>query len=276
MDFVGLFAISLIVGLVVGVLSGLLGIGGGTLMLPIFRLGYGLSPTVATASSLFTIIPTAISGSITHIKGRTCLPKLGIAAGIGGACFSPLGVWLNNVSPDWLIMLCAAIVIAYSAGSMLSKGLKAPKKSLQGTQKGSTKASSKTEDPELVVPHLGKKELGIGFVIGLAAGLASGYVGVGGGFLMIPLMVSLLHAPMKLVSGTSLIAIMILAVPGVVYQIVLGNVYWLGSLALAIGTVPGALIGARLTKRVPERNLKLLFGALLLVVAVMLVVNQWL
>ena len=82
------FAIAVVVGLLVGVLSGLLGIGGGTIMVPIFRLGFGLSAIEATATSLFTIIPTSLSGCVTHIKNKTCIVPLGLAAGIGGAITS--------------------------------------------------------------------------------------------------------------------------------------------------------------------------------------------
>ena len=96
-----LFLVSLVVGLVVGVLAGLLGIGGGMLLVPAFKLGYAMDSLMCTATSLFTIIPTSISGAVSHIRNKTCLPKLGVAAGLGGACMSPLGVWLAALSPDW-------------------------------------------------------------------------------------------------------------------------------------------------------------------------------
>lgn len=82
------FVITAAVGVVVGILSGLLGIGGGTLMVPLFRLGFGLSALASTATSLFTIIPTSLVGFITHIKNKTCIPQLGIVCGLAGACTS--------------------------------------------------------------------------------------------------------------------------------------------------------------------------------------------
>lgn len=101
------FVITAAVGVVVGILSGLLGIGGGTLMVPLFRLGFGLSALASTATSLFTIIPTSLMGFITHIKNKTCIPQLGIVCGLAGACTSPLGVHLANMSPAWMVMLAA-------------------------------------------------------------------------------------------------------------------------------------------------------------------------
>ena len=109
---------ALTIGLVIGVLSGMLGIGGGTIMIPVFKLGFGMTPMVCTATSLFAIILTAISGSIGHIRGKTCVPKLGLVVGLGGAITSPLGVWLANMSPDWAIMVAATCVILYSAATM--------------------------------------------------------------------------------------------------------------------------------------------------------------
>lgn len=280
---VPLFLVSLVVGLAVGVLAGLLGIGGGMLLVPAFKLGYAMDSLMCTATSLFTIIPTSVSGAISHIRNKTCLPKLGAAAGLGGACLSPLGVWLATLSPDWAVMGAAALIIAYSSVTMFRKALKAPKVP-RGAGAGAADAAAKeaaAEDRAAAIerahaeaPTIGWREAAIGAAIGLFAGLASGYVGVGGGFIMVPLMMSILHVPMKLTSGTSLIAVMILAVPGTVTQALLGNINWIAGIAVACGSIPGATLGAKLIPKVPERQLRFLFAGFLVVAAVLLVVNQ--
>lgn len=280
---VPLFLVSLVVGLAVGVLAGLLGIGGGMLLVPAFKLGYAMDSLMCTATSLFTIIPTSVSGAISHIRNKTCLPKLGVAAGLGGACLSPLGVWLATLSPDWAVMGAAALIIAYSSVTMFRKALKAPKVP-RGAGAGAADAAAKeaaAEDRAAAIerahaeaPTIGWREAAIGAAIGLFAGLASGYVGVGGGFIMVPLMMSILHVPMKLTSGTSLIAVMILAVPGTVTQALLGNINWIAGIAVACGSIPGATLGAKLIPKVPERQLRFLFAGFLVVAAVLLFVNQ--
>lgn len=320
------FFVPALVGMLIGIASGLLGIGGGTVMVPIFRLAFGMSATMSTATSLFAIIPTSISGAISHVKGKTCIPALGIAAGLGGACLSPVGVWLAQLSPDWLVMLAAALIIGYSAINMFKKAFKVPRAGqpaegadaaaspstrssgasegsraearvasatarISGT--GETLAdSSATSDSSSATPSLissgepaasaptaddfslSRKQLLQGAAIGLVAGLASGYVGVGGGFIMVPLMLSIIGIPMRKASGTSLIAVMILAIPGVIEQGIIGNINYLAGIAIVIGTIPGAVIGARLVTKVPERTLRLLFGCFLIVAAVMLVLNE--
>lgn len=281
---VPLFLVSLVVGLAVGVLAGLLGIGGGMLLVPAFKLGYAMDSLMCTATSLFTIIPTSVSGAISHIRNKTCLPKLGVAAGLGGACLSPLGVWLATLSPDWAVMGAAALIIAYSSVTMFRKALKAPKVPRGATGAEAAHAAAKEaaaedraaaiEQAHAEAPTIGWREAAIGAAIGLFAGLASGYVGVGGGFIMVPLMMSILHVPMKLTSGTSLIAVMILAVPGTATQALLGNINWIAGIAVACGSIPGATLGAKLIPKVPERQLRFLFAGFLVVAAVLLVVNQ--
>lgn len=278
---IGAFLVAILVGIGIGLISGMLGIGGGVVMIPLFRLAFGMSAIASTATSLFTIIPTSVSGAITHVRGKTCLPKVGIALGVGGACLSPVGVWLAQLSPGWLVMLAAALAIGYSATTMLRKVLKTPKARLSTQSKEDapiTKAASEgdsgaTEDVRESLTF-GKYDLRKAVCIGAIAGIASGYVGLGGGFLMVPLILSVLHVPMRLASGTSLIGVMILALPATVIQCMLGNVDYLIGIGVACGSIPGAIIGAKLVSRVPERSLRLMFAALLGVAAVLLVMKE--
>ncbi len=294
MDIFMSFVIPAFVGVGVGILSGMLGIGGGTVLVPIFRLVFSMSPIMSTATSLFTIIPTSLSGAISHLRHKTCVPSLGIAAGLGGACTSALGVWLAHISPAWMVMLAAALIIGYSAVNMLRKAWKMkPEQAIavtasgglhegQTASSGGVNASDQDDLTEVDLRQsassgavkLTRKQLLIGVVIGLGAGVASGYVGVGGGFIMVPLMLSLIGISMKQASGTSLIAVMILAVPGVIEQGLLGNIDYAAGISVAIGSIPGALVGARLVRKVPERALRFIFGGFLIVGAAMLVINE--
>lgn len=311
------FIIAAIIGVIIGIFSGLLGIGGGTLMVPIFRLGFGMSAISSTATSLFTIIPTSLAGLITHVKNKTCIPKVGVLCGLVGACTSPLGVYLASISPSWAIMFAAAAIIGYSSYSMFRKAIRMPKIAPQGEsavtgkdlekeaekaaraaqaaqaqaaqaaqaaavqdegQTGTTKAAANTTKtasaPKEETFKLSVKKVALCLLIGLIAGLASGYVGVGGGFIMVPLFISLLGIMMRQASGTSLVAVTILAIPGVVEQGLLGHIDYIAGIAMAVGSIPGAVIGASLIRKVPERKLRFVFGAFLLISAVVLLFNE--
>lgn len=303
------FFIAALVGVGVGVLSGLLGIGGGTIMVPLFRLVFGMEPIAATATSLFTIVPTSISGMWKHAKNKTSLPRVGIVCGLAGACLSPVGVWAANVSPGWAIMGAAAVIVAYSSFTMLKKALAAPKsgaakercQACNGKAMDIAAASAKRSDGKAVSAAVAMAPVAAGdsgvagaqaapfeapaikltpkyvakvAFIGVIAGFMSGYVGVGGGFIMVPLFVSMLGIPMRLASGTSLTAVCILAIPGVIEQAVLGNIDYMVGIAMMVGSIPGAVVGANLVKRVPERALRFTFAAFLLMMAVLLIVNE--
>lgn len=252
-----------VTGLFIGVCSGLLGIGGGTVMIPLLRLVFGLDAYVATATSLFTIIPTSLSGAVAHFRGKTCLPKLGIALGLGGAVTSALGVYLSSISPSWAIMLAAAVIIFYSAFNMLRKAI-----GLSGKTEDAVRVEQRSDCEETA------KVLAAGFGIGMFTGLCAGYVGVGGGFIMVPLMTAWLGVPMKKASGTSIVAIIILSIPGVISQALLGHIDYLAGILLAVGSIPGAAVGAKLVARVSERHLRFAFAGFLLVAGVLLVVNE--
>ena len=300
MDVLALFVLPALVGVVIGIMSGLLGIGGGTVMVPIFRLAFGMSPVMSTATSLFAIIPTSISGAASHIRHKTCIVSLGVAAGLGGALTSPLGVWLAQISPAWMIMVAAALIIGWSAVKMLGKAfkLRSQKRAQQASAQSAPAvdeaaleragdaaanddalddpvASAQAQAADPAARKLTRKQLLIGVAIGLGAGVASGYVGVGGGFIMVPLMLSLIGIEMRQASGTSLIAVMILAIPGVIEQALLGNINYTAGIAIVVGSIPGAVIGARLVRVVPELALRFVFGGFLIVAAVILVLNEF-
>lgn len=327
------FLFAAVCGVVIGIFSGLLGIGGGTIMVPLFRLAFGLPAICATATSLFAIIPTSISGCITHLKNKTCIPLLGLITGLAGAVTSAVGVYLATLSPSWLIMLAAALIIVYSSYTMFKKAMKCPKEPTKVTKKsdksvvkhasqnsadsqsgavqsaGAHDAVEHSNDVQTVPAQaacaqsapvqavsaqaafdqsvksaekvlkdtsfvLTKKKAALAVLIGLIAGLASGYVGVGGGFIMVPLFISLLGVMMSQASGTSLLAVCILALPGVIEQGILGNIDYVAGIAIVCGSIPGAVIGANLAKIIPERKLRFVFSGFLLFAAVMLLGNE--
>ncbi len=291
------FVAAAIIGVAIGILSGMLGIGGGTVMVPLFRLAFGLDPLAATATSLFSIIPTSLAGLSKHLRNGTCIPRIGLICGCAGACASPLGVLAATHSPNWAVMGGTSLVIGYSSITMLRRGIAAVRAERAAAAASPSKAAGAgadataskavgacaegVKDPEgacssIEAAHVAMttRTVAAMIAIGLIAGFMGGYVGVGGGFIMVPLFISVLGISMREASGTSLVAVCILAVPGVIEQALLGNVHVSVGLAIAVGSMPGSILGASLVKRIPESALRLLFASFLLVVAVILVLNE--
>jgi uncharacterized membrane protein YfcA len=110
--------------------------------------------------------------------------------------------------------------------------------------------------------------------LGAGAGLTSGFLGLGGGFMVVPALVRFFGFSAKRAVGTSLVAVSLLALPGTIAHYLLGNVDVGLAAALAVGVVPGALAGARVTALAKDRTVRLGFAALLLAVGAMLAATE--
>ena len=261
--------ISVVSGFAVGILSGVLGIGGGSLFAPLCRLVLGLPVESATATSLFAIMPTSATGAFVHFKNKTCIVKLAVLMGIGGASTSALGVYLNLLSPSWLVMLTAACILLYTSGNMFTKAFKM-KKAIATTQPQLKK--EERIDPASI--KFTPKSYVQAILTGALAGLLAGYVGVGGGFILIPVSMALFGIPMIVASGTSLLAIIILALPALAEQAMSGHIDFLVGLVVSLGSVPGAYFGSKIASKVPEQKLRVSFGIFLIFAAALLVLNE--
>jgi uncharacterized membrane protein YfcA len=105
-------------------------------------------------------------------------------------------------------------------------------------------------------------------LLGAGSGFVAGLLGVGGGIVMVPVLTGPLKVPMKSAVASSLVAVAIFSVPALVTHWILGHIDWTYALPLMVGVVPGARIGARLTIGASDRTIRLLFGVLIIVLAV--------
>ena len=289
MDILLTVVTSIPVGIVIGILAGLLGVGGGMLVIPYCRMILGLPPIMCTGTSLFTIIFTTLGGATTRIRNKMCVLPLGIAIGIGGALTSPLGVWASTKVPGWVLIVVLVVFQAWSIWQMFSKAYKLTKQQKAAAVSAAGEAASggavQGKPQQNQVPaHLfdpsadykpTRADIAKGVGIGLIAGLASGFVGLGGGFIIVPLTCALLGLSVRQVSGTSLIAIAILAIPGTIEHAMLGNIAFAAGIGIIIGSVPSATLGAKIAKRLSERNTRIVSGVFFTIVSVILLVNEF-
>ena len=105
-------------------------------------------------------------------------------------------------------------------------------------------------------------------------GFLSGYLGLGGGFLIVPILQVVFGLTMKQASGTSLVSVGILAVPSFITHAILGNVDWILGVLLIVGSVVGAKLGAKILAHVNDRLLTGLFGVVLVFSGVIMVVRE--
>jgi uncharacterized protein len=248
--------LTLLAGVVTGVLSGMFGIGGAVVSNPAIR-SLGASPIQSVGSTLPSILPSALSGALRY--HREGLLRLRVVAwtGLAGAVASVGGSLLTAVVPEPRILtLSIAVLMVYTA-------IRTGRAARPATTPEDESPSTPSE------PSEGGKRDGwwVLSAIGLVAGVFSGLLGIGGGLLMVPAFTALVGLPLKETLGTSLACVGIIAVPGTVTHAVLGHIDWGFAVPLSIAVIPGARLGAHLTIRASDRALRLAVATGLSVVA---------
>jgi len=295
-------------GFVIGTLSGMFGIGGGALIVPLLYIVFDVRPIVfATATSLLTIAPTGISGAIKHFFQKTASLKAGLTIGGFGAIASVGGSLLSDRLPSSVTIALTGIVILFSVFMMLrtmvkdkTLGTKADARTKPEADEAGTAAWLSTVAAEYATAEIGvaateaeaaqvpdtkpsakagktqdDAPLLYSMIIGLIAGGVAGIVGVGGGFIIVPFCVAYLGFSLKKAAGTSLVSIALIAIPGIISHAMLGHIEWLYGVAIMIGTIPGAQLGSWLIDRLPERPMRFAFAGLLTLIGIFMIVQEF-
>jgi hypothetical protein len=268
-------------GALVGFLSGLLGVGGGFLLTPLLMM-IGIPPTVAAASDSCQIVAASASGGAAHFRLGNVDYKMGCILLLGGLSGAALGVEIIKVlktlgNADLLITLTYIVVLGTVGGSMFIASLRSLRrgavvlKSHRPARKPSLlrRLPFQMSFPDSKVQH----SVLVPFLLCALVGILVAIMGVGGGFMMVPMMVYLLRMPPHVAVGTSLFQILFTSA-GVTYMQATTNhtVDVVLALLLAAGSTVGAQIGARLTRFLRGDQLLIILASLaLLVVGKMLV-----
>ena len=238
-----------------GVLAGMFGVGGGIVSTPAISAIYGVAPVVAVATPLPVIFPTAIVGAETYRRSGQIDLRAAAWISVFGAFAAAAGAALTGIVNGHLLLIVTAALLAWQAVEV-ARG---------ATVREATVREATARREATVWVYAG---------IGLVAGLASGLLGIGGGIVIVPMLAGWLGMPLKRALGTSLAAIVAIVVPGAAVHAALGHIDWGIALVLALGSVAGARVGARIALGTRERTLRLLVGGFLGLVAVAYGVSQ--
>jgi len=243
----------LLAGLAIGTVASMIGVGGGVFLVPLLALS-GLVATTqeAVGTSIAGVIFTSLSSSLAYWRRKVIRVRLGLAiipGALGGAW---LGALLSRrISSGWLAV-AFGLFLLYPAGVMIMG--KQPKELFsRGRGKGAPPA--------------------IGTLVGLAAGLASGLLGLGGGTVMVPALMLALGLDIREAVATSLFVMVPSAALATSQHALVGNTHWELAIPLIIGIVAGAQLGPALAGRLPKNRLRQLFALVLLYAAVNMVLK---
>lgn len=258
---------------IVGILSGMFGVGGGFLMTPLLFF-IGIPPAVAVATEANQIVASSFSGLLAHLKRKTVDLKMGVVLLIGGLIGAALGVLVFNYlkslgQVDLLVRICYVVFLGIIGGLMFIESLRAIRKSKRGAPPARKKHNwihglpfkmrFRTSGLYIsVIPPV---------LVGISVGILAAIMGVGGGFIMVPAMIYLLGMPTKVVVGTSLFQIIfVTAFTTLLHATTNYTVDMALAVLLLVGGVVGAQIGTRIGTRLKAEQLRILLAILVLVV----------
>jgi uncharacterized membrane protein YfcA len=271
----------------VGLLSGLFGVGGGFLLTPLLIM-IGIPPAIAAASDSNQIVAAASSGTFAHSRSGNVDYKMGILLLIGGVIGGTGGVrviklLLATGQAGFAIRLTYVVMLAFIGTYMFYDSLRGMRSSrvrvpLPTDREAIRKPSAYARLVQALPYQMDFERSGVRIsvvlplALGMLVGVLAAIMGVGGGFIMVPVMVYLLRMPMHVVVGTSLFQILFTCMNVTVLQAYMNRtVDFLLALVLLIGSTSGAQIGARISRRLKADQLKIMMACIILAAMVAMV-----
>ena len=257
---------------IVGILSGMFGVGGGFLMTPLLFF-IGIPPAVAVATEANQIVASSFSGVLAHLRRKTVDLKMGVVLLIGGLAGAALGVRIFNMlkqmgQVDLLVTLCYVVFLGIIGGLMFFESLRA----IMRSRAADTPVKRKKHNWIHALPFKTKfRTSGLyisvipPLLVGVVVGILAAIMGVGGGFIMVPAMIYLLGMPTKVVVGTSLFQIIfVTGFTTLLHATTNFTVDMALAVLLLIGGVIGAQIGTRIGLKLKAEQLRILLAIMVL------------
>jgi uncharacterized membrane protein YfcA len=267
-------------GLLVGFLSGLFGVGGGFLLTPLLMM-IGIPPTVAAASDANQIVAASSSGTFAHWRLGNVDFRMGIILVVGGVIGGTLGVQLIKIlratgNADFVIKIAYVVMLGVVGSYMFQeslKNLRPRERRVMGIQEPKKSWFATCCEKLPFRMHFAKSgvtmSLCIPLILGILVGVLSALMGVGGGFIMVPVMVYLLRMPMHVVVGTSLFQVLCTCINVTFMQSYYNQtVDLMLAIFLLVGSTTGAQIGARISSRLKADQLKIVLASIVLLVMI--------
>ena len=245
------------VGLFAGIFGTMIGIGGGILFVPIFLLFFHFTPQQAIGTSLVAVFFNALSGSISYLRQKRVDIRSGWKFAVATLPGAWLGAWASQFFTSDVLQLVFGLLLIAVAVFIFLRGELHPKEHPDGPY---TRA---------LVDFRGdvfryRPRVGAGIALSFFVGIISSLLGIGGGIIHVPALIYLLGFPVHVATATSHFVLAISTFSGGISHLVLGNVLILPAIIVAALAIPGAQIGALLSRKAKGRLIAQLLAVALL------------
>jgi len=253
-------------GFFIAIVASLTGIGGGIFIVPVLTLLYEFVPANAVGTSLTAIIFTAVAATLNYARQRRIYWRTGLVLAVVTMPGAYLGAWLTTqIQPRDLGLIFGFFLVFVAVYIMTDL-------SNLRRSKNQNKVSTQKSDSDLVKSG---KTIAIGAGLSFFGGLASGLLGIGGGLLVVPIMTFAMGMAIHLATATSMFTMMFTSVSGVVQHYQASHINFESALLLALGAVFGAQVGAYTSKRISSKNLRRVFGIVVIVSGLNMILKYW-
>jgi hypothetical protein len=259
-----------VLGFLVGFAASMVGIGGGTFIVPILIMIYGFSPTqLATGTSLAAIVFTAVASTMNYWRQRRIYFKTGLVLAVTTVPGAVAGAFLANVLESHILAFVFGFFLMFMAVRLMvdRDGLR-------------SKSSAPYENPRKV--HVksdsdmirSQKAIVLGAGLSFFGGVASGLLGIGGGVLVVPIMMFAMDVPIHIATATSMFTMIFTSIAAVPKYFVENRIDMMYALLIALGSIFGAQVGASTSRRVSGKNLRRFFAFILIIVGIKMLIDN--
>jgi uncharacterized membrane protein YfcA len=262
-------------GFLVGIIASMTGVGGGIIIVPLLTILFGFVPQHAVGTSLGSIIFTALASSFSYAQQRRIYFRTGLWLTVMSVPGAYIGAYLTTIISSRHLGLIFGVFMLFVSLRMMLKIRWGGRPMRTAEAAAAYAPNSRVPVPEKTDAELvrltGLLIPGVG--LSFFAGVASGFLGIGGGVLGVPILNLVMHLPIHFATATSMFTMIFTSVSGAAKHALAHHVHWSQALLLALGTIFGAQVGASFSRRVSGAALSLIFGAVLLLISLQMILK---
>lgn len=265
-----------LIGIIAGGYGSIVGAGGGFIFVPALLLIFKMDPVLASASGLVIVLVNSLSGVIGYGKQKRIDYRTGWTLAIGAFPGSLLGIWLLQIYSSRLfyivfaslLVLLGFFLFAKNSPSILRKRIVAAAREETATTIESVESFSAPIGGRNA--RLKAKWL---VPLGLLMGVLSSYLGIGGGWLLVPILIYIFKVPPHYATATSIFSLCLYTSVGVISQVFYENIDWPTVLWGGFGIILGSQLGVALSRKIPGKVIMQMLSVLLVIIGVRMFFN---
>lgn len=262
----------LIIGIIAGGYGTIVGVGGGFIIVPTLLVVFHMEPVIAAGSGLVIVFINSLSGVIGYARKRKINYRIGLILAIGALPGSLIGVWLLQIySSACFYFIFASILVCLGVFLFLKNPPVVLKRNVKAPPERGIKslASKAMESNNSESPIQTKWLLPLGFMMGVV----SSYLGIGGGWLLVPILIYLFRVPTHYATATSIFSLCLYSLVGVLFNLFYSNIDWVTVILGGLGVITGAQVGVVFSQKIRGKVIIQMLSLLLIIIGVRMYFN---